>query len=79
MNMVQMLPLVNLQYCSMNPEHTPYLVLINEPGREKNGLLGFRPGLAQAGLNSHKRKLEPEILDLRRRRHVLFVKRKERC
>ena len=63
----------------MNPEHTPYLVLINESGREKNGRLGFRPGLAQDGLYSHRRKLELEISDLRGRGHVLFVKRKQRC
>ena len=31
---------------------------VNEPRREKTGLLGFRPGPAQTGLYSHRRWLE---------------------
>ena len=34
------------------------LVLLYEPQREKTGLLGFRPGLTQTNLYSHRKELE---------------------
>ena len=33
-------------------------VVQNEPVREKTNNLGFRPGLTQTGLYSHRRQLE---------------------
>ena len=34
------------------------LIHLFEPPREKTGLRGFRPGLTQTGLHSHRRWLE---------------------
>ena len=49
------------------------LLFIFEPGREKTGLRGFRPGPTQTGPYSHRRWLELEIFYLENRGIVLFV------
>ena len=39
------------------------------PGREKTGLLGFRPGLTQTGLYSHRKRLEALDFGFKKRKN----------
>ena len=42
---------------------------INEPRREKTGLRGFRPGLTQTELYSHRRRLDVRNFEFKKKRN----------
>ena len=44
-----------------------------EPQREKNRLRGFRPGLTQTGLYSHRKELESSNFGYKKRRHCTIL------